>query len=44
MVEEWTTFLVMELHAKVIESLCLGVLVAAFAELISGGDPSIRAL
>ena len=44
MFEEWTAFLVIELHAKIIESLCFGVLVAALAELISGGDPPIRAL
>ena len=43
MVEEWLTSFLIELHPKVIESLGSGVLVAAFAELISGGGLSIRA-
>ena len=43
MFEEWTAFLVMELHAKIIESLCFGVLVAERAVLVSGSDPPIRA-
>ena len=43
MVEHRATFPMIELHAKIIESLRFGVLVAERAVLVSGSDPPIRA-